>query len=568
MKEAVKKIKILAIVFSLLIIAFPVSAREYVFDWYIKDFETEIVINQDSSILVTEKITADCGNLSDKHGIFRILPEKTRSSDGKARKTPVELVSITDFNDNPHKYETISSNFENTVTWKIGDPNKTVRGENYYEIKYKVYNAVYDDVFHWNLLGNFWKLEVDNFTAKVVFPEEITKDDVNFEYYTGFLGQEKKDAIYQWVDDNTLQIKSTLPLMAREGITIKANLPEGYFTPHEFGFFELYYFYFYFLIPFFVIIYCFYLWYLYGKDYRSKKPVLNEFLRPKEMDVLEAGAFMTNGKIKPRFITALIIDMAVKGALVIKEEEKKVFFSSYTQTVLKKIEKKESLTELEKIIFDGIFQKGDEVDINSLSSIFAIEMKAIKEKVKESLVEKNLYHEKGFDLQKKMTIASTLFFVAAFISITIFFEEFLLFSFLIGAVVLLIFAALMPKRTEESIDLYLYLKGLKRYMSVAEKDRQAFYEEENIFEKLLPYAIIFGITKKWAKKMEIIYGKDFFKKYSPVWWQGGSFAQGNFDSFAKSLNSLSSDISASHSSSSSGGSGSGGGGGGGGGGGW
>jgi hypothetical protein len=249
-----KNIKLLAIFFSLLIIALPVSARENVLDWYIKDFETEIVINQDSSILVTEKITADCGNLFGKHGIFRILPKKTRSIDGKTRKTPVELVSITDFQNNPHKYETITSNFDDTVTWKIGDPNKTVTGENYYEIKYKVYNAVYDDVFHWNLLGNFWELEVDNFTAKIVFPDEIIKDDVNFEYYTGFLGQENKDATYQWIDDNTLEITSTLPLMEREGITIKADLPEGYFTPHEFGFFELYYFYFYFLIPLFVII--------------------------------------------------------------------------------------------------------------------------------------------------------------------------------------------------------------------------------------------------------------------------------------------------------------------------
>jgi uncharacterized membrane protein len=284
--------------------------------------------------------------------------------------------------------------------------------------------------------------------------------------------------------------------------------------------------------------------------------------------VLEAGAFMANGKIKPEFITALIIDIAVKGALVIKEEEKKVFFSSYTQTVFKKIERKENLTELEKLIFDGIFRKKDKVDMYDLSSIFALEMKTIKEKVKESLVERNFYHEKGFDLQKKMTVGSTLFFMGAFLSLMIFLEFFLFLSFLISAITLLIFGALMPKRTEESMDLYLYLKGLKRYMSVAEKDRQAFYEEENIFEKLLPYAIIFGITKKWAKKMEVMYGKEFFEKYSPAWWQGGSFSQGSFDSFTQSLNSLSSDISASHSSSSSGGSGSGGGGGGGGGGGW
>ncbi len=73
-------------------------ARETVTDWYIKDFQSDIVVNADSSLDITENIVADCGNLPDKHGIFRILP--TIRNDNKT-KTPVELVSITDFNFSP-----------------------------------------------------------------------------------------------------------------------------------------------------------------------------------------------------------------------------------------------------------------------------------------------------------------------------------------------------------------------------------------------------------------------------------------------------------------------------------
>ena len=83
-------------------------AREYAYYLYLKNFETEIVVNKDSSLLVTEKITADFNSLPDKHGIFRILPTQTRTTE-KTVKTPVELISITDFNGQPLRYSTIKN---------------------------------------------------------------------------------------------------------------------------------------------------------------------------------------------------------------------------------------------------------------------------------------------------------------------------------------------------------------------------------------------------------------------------------------------------------------------------
>ena len=38
-----------------------IFARENVDYWYIKDFHSDIQVNQDSSLLITEKIVADCG---------------------------------------------------------------------------------------------------------------------------------------------------------------------------------------------------------------------------------------------------------------------------------------------------------------------------------------------------------------------------------------------------------------------------------------------------------------------------------------------------------------------------
>jgi hypothetical protein len=50
-------------------------------------------------------------------------------------------------------------------------------------------------------------------------------------------------------------------------------------------------------------------------------------------------------------------------------------------------------------------------------------------------------------------------------------------------------------------------KGLN-HMKTAEKYHNNFMKRK-YFEKLLPYTIIFGLTKEWIKKMEQIYGSDY-----------------------------------------------------------
>ena len=107
-------------------------------DWYIKDFKTEISLNADSSLDITEYITADCGNLLGKHGIFRVLPTRYKNTEGIFIDTPIKLISITDFEENPIPFEVTNDRFGHTLTWKIGDPATEVTGENNYKIIYKI----------------------------------------------------------------------------------------------------------------------------------------------------------------------------------------------------------------------------------------------------------------------------------------------------------------------------------------------------------------------------------------------------------------------------------------------
>ena len=71
----------------------------------------------------------------------------------------------------------------------------------------------------------------------------------------------------------------------------------------------------------------------------------------------------------------------------------------------------------------------------------------------------------------------------------------------------------MPRKTSRGTETYYELKGLYEYIDTAEKDRMKFQENKKIlFEKLLPYAMAFGLVKKWTKAFEGIY------KNPPNWY--------------------------------------------------
>jgi uncharacterized membrane protein YgcG len=124
--------------------------------------------------------------------------------------------------------------------------------------------------------------------------------------------------------------------------------------------------------------------------------------------------------------------------------------------------------------------------------------------------------------------------------------------------------------TTKGSELKEHLFGLREFIRIAEADRLQMLQSVSgadrvsttdgaaiikIYEKLLPYAVLFGLEKQWAAEIAKYYDTN-----PPDWYAGShGFAIG---SFAAGLSSLSSSVSTSYSGS-SGSSSSGGGGGGG-----
>jgi uncharacterized membrane protein len=222
----------------------------------------------------------------------------------------------------------------------------------------------------------------------------------------------------------------------------------------------------------------------------------------------------------------------------------------------------------EKKLIQEMFGAKDEIMLSGLKNEFYKSLPEIKKVTLDSLEKKQLIEKTGLTFQMIFLVAGFILAFSTFIFTSISLS--ILPAMILTTIMVFIFSFLMPKRTPAGAEVYWKTKGFKLYMETAEKYREQFNERENIFEKLLPYAIMFGMTKLWIKKMKEIYGEDYFNAYHPMWFVGGSMANFDADSFASRVDSLSSAMASNVSSGSGagGGGGSGGGGGGGGGGGW
>lgn len=577
------------------------AARTNVTDWYIDRFESDITINTDGSLNIKERITADCGKCKDKHGIFRVLPYEITTQEGDTFPTPITLYAIEDEKGNARNYsETIQSN-NKTISWRIGDADKTVQGVNIYDISYTVQNAIRDqeknDEFYWNLVGAFWDLEIDHAVVTIHTPElaslngaktphsiyagpTVTKDRTN-EYVQ-----------YKWTNPNTLVIESKKGFKKGEDVTASLSFPKGVFAlPNQeeiqqlmetmseqgntgssattteaiAGIGILW------VLPSLIaLLICYPIWRKKGKDPVVNKAITPEFTPPNDLSALMIHNVETHGKITSKGVTAGIVDLAVNGLLVIKEIPKEGWFGSQDFSLSKTGNApKRPLDKTETALFDALFEDGDTVLLSSLKTSFPKKLKEIHDVADAELIEKGFVAKDGGQKAGSgfFAIAAVLFFIA-FLGGGLFTA-----GLLPAAGIFALFGGLMMKRTQAGAELIWKISGFKLFMNTAEKYRQQFFEKEGMFEKLLPYAILFGITKEWLKKMGELGVMPQEGSMAHPWFvsaAGLSALDSSFDTFAAGLESVSSSISTSTTSSSgsSGGGFSGGGGGGGGGGGW
>ena len=216
---------LLAVAAALLIFAAPAADA----GWVIERFASDIEVQRDGGLLVTEAIDVDFQLLGDRHGIFRDIPVRYQwDPDPRlVRVYQVNVQSVRDASGRGLKYET-SQNGAN-LQIKIGDANKIVVGKQTYRITYSVRGALnafadHDELF-WNVNGGDWPVPMRAVTATVRTAFDAFTTATCFE---GALGSKK--ACESSVAPQRASFSATTALPVGQQLTIVTALRKGAVT--------------------------------------------------------------------------------------------------------------------------------------------------------------------------------------------------------------------------------------------------------------------------------------------------------------------------------------------------
>jgi uncharacterized membrane protein len=153
--------------------------------------------------------------------------------------------------------------------------------------------------------------------------------------------------------------------------------------------------------------------------------------------------------------------------------------------------------------------------MSDLSNKFYLEVSPISNQIKDELRSRH-YMEKDND-----NVLMGYLFLAGFVFLggIMFIDNLWIMSaVMLSGVIIFLFGLLMPKRTVEGTEMLSKILGFKEFLVRTEKDKIQKAEQQDIFERMLPYAICLGISTQWAKKFDGIYTQ-------PPHWFAGEYGQ-------------------------------------------
>ena len=311
MEKIIKKYIFLIIITLLFVNPLKVYASNS--EYVINNYDINIVVNENNTLKITEKIGAYFN--VDKHGIFRKIPLRNTVTrlDGTTSKNRAKISEI-EVSDN---YSLYNENGYKVI--KIGDANYTMTGQKNYTISY-LYNLGKDtgkeyDELYFNLIGDEWDTSISNITFTITMPKEFDKSKLGFS--SGIKGSTDSSNIIFYVgSDNVITGKLNGTLNPGEALTVRLELPEGYFVGASNNIdlmmiISL-------VLPILFVVIAYLLWRIYGKDEQVIETV--EFYPPEGFNSLEVG-FLYKGKAENQDVTSLLVYLANKGYLEISNKK-------------------------------------------------------------------------------------------------------------------------------------------------------------------------------------------------------------------------------------------------------
>jgi hypothetical protein len=494
----------------------------------ISTYTSPIEISTDGPIRVTEAIAYDFGGNS-RHGILRRIPVVFRYDDTHDRIYPIDDVTVTMDGAGVPVDRSRDGGFE---VLRIGDPDRTVTGSHRYEIGYTVrgvlnHFATHEELY-WNAVGDEWDVPIAQATATVTAPAPIGQ----VECFAGPTGS-RLGCAQKSVQDATATFRSS-NLGNGSGLSIVVAVPVGSVadvapvlverrdvstafraTPATVTGAVL-------LALAGIGAALFVAWRV-GRDRRylgllpglvpgkgetaperrkgllGAPPVSVEFGPPDGIRPGQVGT-LVDERANVLDVTATIVDLAVRRHLRIRE----LTAGTRPDWELEKLTDGDpNFLGYESTLFHALFRKRDKVRLSQLRYTFARDLAKVRGQLYSDMVSQGWYRQSPATTRAvARTAAVGLVLASIAVTVVLAFTThaaLLGVGLTVGAVALLAVAGSFPARTGRGSAVLERVRGFRLYIATAEAEQIRFLEKRDVFSEFLPYAVVFGLTSRWAK---------------------------------------------------------------------
>ena len=555
-----------------LLVGFSVCASA-IAEERILSFHSQIAIAADASMQVREEIEVVAEGNDIRRGIYRDFPTDYTDRYGNAYRVDFDLIGVSR---DGHPEPSHTARRTNGVRVYIGSEDILLPpGRHAYTLEYTTrrqigFFADHDELY-WNVTGNGWVFPIDRASAVVLLPEPVPAAQISALGFTGSTGSTAGDYTAT-VDAGRVEISTTAPLGANQGLTLVVSWPKGvvsepgnwqrlvYLLQDNRGLL---------LASAALLLSWLYLhlaWQRVGRD-PAPGVIFPRYEPPAGYSPASARYIWRMG-YDGKVLAAAVINLAVKGYLAITSDD--------GDFRLQRKSSSEKLAPGESALLSLLFVAGPDLELDDKNHTVIGPARAAHKRALQSD-----YQNIHFRLNTAKIAPAVLGMLATAVVIALLqaFTPLVAAVLFASGLIIVLYIYLLRAPTAKGRLLLDELMGFKLYLEVAERDdldRSHLPEKTPaLFERFLPYAIALGVEQAWAEQFAGVFERmrEGRTAYTPVWYSGnfdsarlGAFASDVGSSFSSAISSA-----ATPPGSSSGGGGggsSGGGGGGGGGGGW
>jgi uncharacterized membrane protein YgcG len=510
----------------------------------IERFDAVIRVEPDGTIDVTETITARF--TGSWNGIYRSIPVKYRDDRGLNWTLGVDVQGATHQGGGRLEWDAARErHYLKLRIWIPGAQDATRTAVLHYRATNALRFFEEHDELYWNVTGVEWEVPIEAASARIELPPGAS--GVRAISFNGAYGSTAQEAAVR-IEGPTIRIVMPHALAFHEGLTAVVGWDKGVVTEPSAAAraagvlgsnWPL-------IIPLPVLIGAFLMWRRRGRDPR-RLPITVRYEPPAELTPGEAGTLLDN-RPDMRDITATLVDLAVRGHLRFEERDDHKLFGLIKEKefVLHRLAPPAGATSLaphERRLLDGVFSgRGDTVELSDLENEFYTTLPGIRTAIFDRLLERGLYHSRPDKVRQGWHVGGLALGLLIAIGGSALGEKLLLtpVPFVIAgaltALILVAFGFVMPARSVAGARMLEAILGFEEFVRRVDREQyqRVIVGHPELFDKYLPFAMAFGVEKKWARAFEDIYTE------SPRWYTGPGVTHFSVGRLSNSLGSFSS----------------------------